>query len=208
MALDSYVGLITAVGEFSQRSDMTTAKVDYFIDLAESYFNQNLRTHEMETTNGSFTYSSGAITNPSDFLGWKRLSVISNGQRYQLQPVAYEQNEMIDDGTTGIPRRYVVRGTSTLLRPTPDSSAYTIEGTYFQKVPALSGSVTTNWVLSNFPDAYLFGSLSMLEAYIHDDPRIPLWKQLFADAVSGIKKTDRDKGFGQVGVMTSEYPVY
>ena len=207
MALDSYLGLITAVGDFTARSDMTTAKVDYFIDLAENYFNANLRTHEMETTNGSLTYSNGAITNPADFLGWKRLTLVSSGTRYPLYPLTQEQNETVDDGTTGQPVNYIVRGTQTLLRPTPDSSSYTIDGTYYQKVPALGPSQTTNWILSNYSDAYLFGALSMTEAFIQNDPRIPLWKQLFAESIRGVVKTDQRRA-AAIGVMTPEYPVY
>jgi hypothetical protein len=207
LALDSYLGLITAVQDFTGRSDLTTAKVDYFIDLAESYFNQNLRTHHMETTNGSLTYSSGAITNPADFLGWKHLSITSNGTKYQLQPVALEQNNLVDDGTTGLPSRYIVRGESTLLRPTPDSSGYTVEGTYYQKVPALSASQTSNWILTNYADAYLYGALAMSAAFTKDDPRISIWQQLFQMSMAGIRKTDVGKGFGQVGVMTMEYPL-
>jgi hypothetical protein len=32
---------------------------------------------------------------------------------------------------------------------------------YSQKVPALSDSATTNWLLTSHPDAYLFGTLTM-----------------------------------------------
>ena len=208
MALDSYLGLITAVKDFTGRDDMSTSKVDYFIDLTEAWLNNNLRAHDMETTNGSLTYSSGAITNPSDLLGWKRLSVTSNGATYLLQPVTQEQNEMIDDATTGLPQRYIVRGDKTLLRPTPDSSGYTISGTYYQKVPGLGPSQTTNWVLSNYADVYLYGTLAMSAAMVADDPRIPLWKSLFSEAATGLKKSDFGKGFGQMPVMTTEYPVY
>ena len=207
MALDSYSGLITAVQDFTGRSDLTTSKVDYFIDLAENYFNNNLRVHHMETTNGSFTHTNGAISHPGDFLGWKSLSVTSNGATTQLQPATLEQNGMMDDGTTGAPRRYVVRAESTLLKPTPDSAGYTVSGTYYQRVPGLSNTVTQNWILTNYADAYLYGTLAMSEVYIQNDGRVALWKELFGEAIRGLKKTDQMKGFGQVGVMVTEYPV-
>lgn len=208
MALTNWVGLITAVQEFTGRSDMSTAKVDYFIDLTENWLNNNIRAHDMETTNGSLTYSNGAITNPTDLLQWKRLSVTSNGSTRLLQPVTQEQNEMLDDGTTGMPTRYIVRGSQTLLRPTPDSSQYTISGTYYGKVPALSDTQSTNWVITNYSDVYLYGTLAMSAAFVADDPRIPLWKQLFQEATNGLKKSDWGKGFGQMPVMSTEYPVY
>lgn len=201
----NWVTLITQVKDFAARSDLTTAYVDYFIDLAENWFNNNLRVPEMETTNGSLTYSSGAITNPSDLLSWKRLSVTSNGSTYLLKPVSYEQNEDQDDGTTGIPTRYVIRGGSTLLRPTPDSTSYTVSGTYYQRVPALSDTQSTNWIITNYQDAYVYGALAAMEGFIQNDPRIPLWKQLFAEAVAGIRNVGMNKT-EQIRTMTIEYP--
>lgn len=190
------------------RADVTTAKVDHCIDLAENWFNNNLRTHEMETTNGALTVSGGLITHPSDWLGWKHLSLTSNGTRYELRPAALEQRQFFDpDGATGTPTRYVVRGTSTLLIPTPDST-YTYSGTYYQKVPALSDSQSINWILTNYSDAYLYGTMAMSEVFIQNDSRVPMWKQLFQEAVSGLVQGDQRKGFGQVPVMVTEYPVY
>ncbi len=209
MAINTYPGLVAAVQEFTGRSDITTAKVDHFIDLAENYFNNNLRTHEMETTNGALTVSSGLVTHPSDWLGWKNLSLTSNGTRYSLRPTSLEAREFFDPaGTTGTPTRYTVRGTSTLLIPTPDSTGYTYSGTYYQKIPALSDTQSANWILTNYSDAYLYGTLAMTEVYIQNDPRVSLWKSLFQESVSGLKQNDLSKGFGQVGVMTTEYPVY
>lgn len=208
MAINNYPGLIAAIQEFQGRADLTTAKVDHFIDLAENYFNSNLRTHEMETTNGSFTVSSGQISNPSDLLQWKRLTSSTGGTTKLLGPLTSEQAAMIDDGTTGEPAYYYVRGDKTLLVPTPDSAAYTIAGTYYQKIPALSDSQSANWITTNYADAYFYPVMAMAEAFIKNDMRLQVWEPLLRQAVDGIQRTSRNKGFGQVGVMVTEYPVY
>jgi hypothetical protein len=201
----SWVGLISQVRDYLHRSDLSTAQVDYFIDNCENWLNNNLRVPEMETTNGSLTVSSGEISNPSDFLSWKRLTVASNGTTKLLAPLTDEQGDSLTDGSTGQPFGYVMRGSKTILKPTPDGN-YTVAGTYYQKVPALSDSASTNWVISNYQDAYLYGSFVGSEGFIQNDQRIGLWRELFLEAVNGIRKARRKTE--QIGSMTTEYPVY
>ncbi len=206
MALDSYSGLKAEIADWTGKQD-TTARVDTFIDLAESWLNKSLRTYEMETTNGSLTVSSGLITHPTDFLGWKNITTTSNGLRYQLQPISLEQRTFYDDGVAGRPLKYVVRGGSTVLVPTPDSS-YIVEGTYYQKIPALGASVTQNWVLTSHPELYLFGALMAAEAFYKDDPRIQGWSQLAGEKLAETIQAYRNANFGQVPTMVVDAPVY
>lgn len=207
MALTNYAGLIAAVQEFTARADLTTSKVDHFIDLAENYFNGNLRTHEMETSNSSFTVSNGVITNPSDLLQWKVLKVSVGGSPRFLQPMPESQVAMLDDGATGAPLYYSVRGGNTVLKPTPDGS-YTVSGTYYQRIPALSDSNSSNWISSNYSDAYFFPMMAMAEAFAHNDMRLQTWTPMLEQAVANVVKTSRNKGYGGQPVMTTEYPVY
>jgi hypothetical protein len=205
----NYLALIAEVQDYLHRADASTARVDGWIDQVESYLSNNLRTNEMETANGSFTVTNGVITNPSDFLGWKNITLTSNATRYQLKPTNHEQKQFIDpDGSTGIPTHYYVRAGSTILVPTPDSGTYTVAGTYFQRIPGLSSSVTTNWVINNYPETYLYGCLVMAMGFYGDDPRLPTWKSYWDVSVNGIKQTQTERNFGQVGVMRTEYPVY
>lgn len=204
MALDSYLGLIGAVQEFLGRGDATTARVDYGIDLCEAWFNKELRVREMETTNGSFTATNSVISHPSDWLAWKNLGYTIGGIRYQLKPLQSEARGQFSDGSTGPPMFYMSRNDGTLLIPSPDAS-YTYDGTYWQKVPALSASVSTNWVLSSYPDAYLFGTLTAMESFYVGDQRVPMWRNFAEEALRGIR---RSADPGQVMVMRTEYPVY
>jgi hypothetical protein len=210
LAIDTYAKLVTAVGDFMGRADVTTAKVDYFIEMTEGYLNKKVRAHEMETTNGSLTVSSGVYTHSSDFLGWKQVSITSNGVRHQLRPIDLEQRSFVDDGTTGTPLNYVVRAGTTVFVPTPDSTGYTYDGTYYHKIPNLSANTTAgNWVLSNYSDVYLWGCLTGAGVFFPGgDSRTGEWKELFLEAVDGLKKVSREKGFGQVGTLQTEYPVY
>ena len=51
---------------------------------------------------------------------------------------------------------------------------------YYQRIPALSDTVTTNWLLEAHPDLYLYTTLGAAEAWLKNDPRLPVWQQAAA----------------------------
>ena len=61
---------------------------------------------------------------------------------------------------------------------------------FYAKVPSLSSTRPTNWILLNAPDIYLYGSLLEAEAFLQNDPRIQLWKQGFDQAVADLQLQD------------------
>jgi hypothetical protein len=61
---------------------------------------------------------------------------------------------------TGIPQIFTIEGTNLRIKPS-DTTALTFD--YFQKTAALSG--TLNWLYTNYPDAYLFGTLCEMNAF-------------------------------------------
>jgi hypothetical protein len=71
----------------------------------------------------------------------------------------------------------------------PDG-AYAAVLEYFAKVPALSNSNTTTWLLTNYPNAYLFGTFAEAEAFLgadDQDPRIAMWIQRRDQALERIR---------------------
>jgi hypothetical protein len=61
---------------------------------------------------------------------------------------------------------------------------------YWQRIPPLSEETPSNWLLTKHPDIYLYGSLSMGEAFLKDDPRLPLWGAALERAVEDLRKAD------------------
>jgi hypothetical protein len=62
--------------------------------------------------------------------------------------------------------------------PSPDTT-YQAEIVYYGKIPALSDSNTSNWLLSLSPDIYLYGSLLQATPYLRDDERLPVIASLY-----------------------------
>jgi hypothetical protein len=58
----------------------------------------------------------------------------------------------------------------------------------FRDVTSLSGSNTTNWLLTNHPDVYLYGTLLEAQPYLMDDARIATWAQIFDRVVAEVRR--------------------
>ena len=67
--------------------------------------------------------------------------------------------------------------------PAPDQ-AYAAEVFYFQQLSPLSSTNTTNSVLTEAPDLYLFGALKEAEPFLEHDERIQVWETKYADALT------------------------
>jgi len=70
---------------------------------------------------------------------------------------------------------------------------------YYASPASLSDSNTSNWLLTYYPDAYLYGALIHSAPYLADDSRIQVWAALLKSAIDGIN-SDSDKAtYGGTG---------
>jgi len=202
VALDTYANLKLELAAWTGRGeeDVTSGGLDTYIDMAEAWFNRNLRVRQMLVTNNALTVSAGgAITHPTDWLAWKQIAILNTP--IQVLPANSEGSALMYDNANavGYPVMHVVRGTTTQVWPAPDST-YTYRGIYYGSVPALSGSQTTNWLLTAFPDAYLFGCLSLGAARLADDARAAGWRSAFAEVIAEIESASNNDEFLSVGI--------
>jgi hypothetical protein len=82
--------------------------------------------------------------------------------------------------STGIPKyaAVAVNGTKLYTAPPPDQ-ARVADVIYETKLTPLSDTATTNWVLTDHPDVYLYGTLKHSAPFLKNDPRLALWSQLY-----------------------------
>jgi hypothetical protein len=200
MSFADLTSLKTALaGDWMHRADLTTAIGD-FVALFESDFNASVRVRQMETET-TITSTTGFLVHPTNWLGWKQISGTINGTRYDLQPVTDETAD--SRGQSDIPgdqaARYKVKGTKTYIFPATDAAFPT---TYYQGVGLSSG---TNWLLTAYPGAYLYGALLQATASIGDDARVPLWSAAFEKILERIRSDSRrSENSGQVLKMSPD----
>ena len=188
MAISTYAELQTATANWLDRTDLT-ARIPEFIDLAESTFNRTIRNRQMITKNDSYSLDSRYVNLPTDTLEVIRI-VVDVTPQITLQYLTPEEiAERRNSSSTGRPQYFTVVGGSTnqieLLR-SPDET-YTSSILYYTKIPALSDSATTNWLLTSHPDIYLFGTLVEAEPYLKNDERMPMWSARLGKALQELK---------------------
>ena len=183
MALDTYSGLKAATGDWLARTDLTAVIPD-LITLAEAQINRVLRTtRQLTRTTLSL---SGVTALPADFAGISSL-VLQTNPVQMLNYVGLDELGVLDGGyaPTGRPTAFTITQGGIEVTPAPDG-AYTAELIYHAKIPALSDSNPTNWLLTEAPDVYLYGALTQGAPYLGDDARIGTWATLFTQGLTDL----------------------
>jgi hypothetical protein len=183
MALTTYAELQTAVASWLARSDLT-ATIPDFVTLAEAHFNRVLRVRQMETST-TLTPSSGSATLPTDFLAYRRVTWASDTTRELEYVHPSYLSAAYPDSAEGTPAQFTIEGSTLKVRPVSDTS---ITFDYFQKIPALSGTV--NWLFTAHPDAYLFGTLAEARAYARNMDQFSMWVQRRDEALQEVRGVD------------------
>lgn len=194
MSITTYAELQTAIASWLNRAGdttITTPATD-FIDLFESKVLRKLRVRQMEARDtATLTAGTATIalpTSPDAFLEMRNLKLNTNPVT-QLQYVTPNQLYSTWLGSTsGTPKVFTVSDSAIIFGPTPDS-AYTVE-MWFYQFDALSGSNTTNWLLTDFPDIYLYGSLVEASIFLGDWDGAAKWKGLVEEAMQDLTNAD------------------
>lgn len=145
-----YSELKTAVTDYLHRSDLAS-QVATFIARAELYLFRQLDIKATETSTSGVT-SGASIALPSDCAQVTRVSVTTSGVEasldYFAQPVDYVS------GLTA-PNYFSLESGALRLHDAP-GTGYTYTLYYIPVIAPLSDTVTTNWLLANAPDLYLY----------------------------------------------------
>jgi hypothetical protein len=186
MTVATYSELVTEMGDWLNRSDLA-AKVPTFIRLFEARMNRLLRTPEMEQVATIATVAgTESYTLPSGFREARQV-YIAAVPRINLAPMSPQSLRTEFTGQESVnAQAYTILDEQILLAPTPTETD-TLTIVYYRALTGLDGSNATNWLLDNHPDAYLFGSLCMAEAYLRDDERLAVWKGAWDQAVDEIR---------------------
>ncbi|QLG87648.1 hypothetical protein HQ393_04920 [Chitinibacter bivalviorum] len=185
MSLANYTDLVSSIGNWLKRDNLTAVIPD-FIALAEARLARDLRVRAMETS-ASGALSSDTLPLPSDAVEPKSLTVMNGSKPMR---VAYVSPDTLSDsqGYSAFPRVFTLIGKNIVMAPAPDS-AYSYTLMYYAKLPALAAN-GTNWLMTNCPDVYLYGSLLQAAPYLKDDARLPVWEQLYKDAFESTEVSD------------------
>ena len=201
MTLTTYTELKSSLADWLNRTDLTSAIAD-FISLAEAQMERQLRTRQMIVrATASFAAAAEYGTVPDDFLETKSIKLDTN----PVTSLSFQTIEGMDQlsNTTylssGKPLYFTVVGNQFRLLPIPDG-AYTADLVYYAKLAKLSATNATNWLLTQAPDVYLYGSLLQAAPYLQDDARISVWSSLYLAGLEQLQVAD-DRGSTSGGAL-------
>lgn len=199
MAITTYSELQSAVADWLNRQDLTAA-IPNFISLAEAQLNRSLRNRKMQTS-ATLTLSSNYVNLPADWLENIRVQLNTN----PVTPLVYETPEQILEdsqkySSNGQPLFFSVVGTQLQVLPYPDTS-YTLSLLYYAKIPSLSVSNTTNWLLTEAPDLYLYATLIQSAPYLKEDERIGTWAAIYDRILNDMTIADENARVGNSKLM-------
>lgn len=160
----NYTQLLAAIADLIHRSDLSSA-IPGFVTITEAKLNRHLRVRQMETVLAETPIASNVITLASDIADVKSLWLPG----YEGTPLKRQSLDAVVAATTqGVATLYARRGVSDLYF----NGTGSVQGVLYQKIPALSDSNLTNWLLDDHPDVYLYGAVVEAAIYIKDDPTI------------------------------------
>ena len=183
----NYTDLKAEIAEFLNRDDLTSI-IPTFISLAEAEFQRVIRHWKMEQrATGQQTGGDQYMQIPADWLETIRMHIVGSGTSaitMQSRAAIADIRAKNEDVSTKAPYYYCHADSQFELYPTPAEDT-DIELLYYQKIPVLSASNATNWLLDEAPDLYLYGALKHSAPYLAEDARVAVWKDLYSEAVLG-----------------------
>ena len=201
MALTTYTELKASIADFLNRDDLTTVIPD-FITLAESQINRDVRHWKMEArSSGQQTGGDEYMQIPADWVESIRLHLTGSGTSAVnlISRDAMADKRERNDDTSGTVMYYTHADGQFQLYPTPSADT-DFELLYIQKLDALSGSNSDNWLLLEAPDVYLYGSLIHSAPYLVEDERVAIWAQMYSASVARLNEASESARFSGSGL--------
>jgi hypothetical protein len=120
------------------------------VSYAENKLNRRLRVASMEVIDSIITDTDGAATLPTDYMEMREV-LNSSGQ--PIQHAAVRPLDEYFGPYSGTTHRYTIINTTLYAIP-KSSHEFTI--TYYGKIPGLTTTNTSNWLLAQCPMIYLY----------------------------------------------------
>lgn len=190
-----YATLQAHVADTLNRADLTGV-IPNFIQQFEAQAKDDFRLRRL-TSRGTFSVSADGALLPSDM--YELESWYHDGPTY-FGPITIVGADQIghlkgSHGDSGVPQFASIVAGRARFAPEPDGT-YSTQMTYWQQVPSLSDTSTTNWLLTARPDIYLYGALLESAPYLKDDPRLAVWQSIYNERVEAHHNASRDAQFG------------
>lgn len=201
MSIADYSDLVGTVTEYSGREDFAHM-IPRFVSFLENKLNRKLRVGDMEQIATLTTDSAGAADLPADYLEMREL-VNATGKPLENRPLT-----ALDDTfrfRSGTPEGYAIVGSVLYVLPIAEAEFLI---TYYEKIPGLSVTNTSNWLLAGHPNVYLYGVLAEVHGWAAASGRDPegatkaaAASQMMGTELAALESLDRSQRYSNSRMM-------
>ena len=203
----TYQGLCTAIADFLNRQDLATG-IPNFVQLATTRIQRDMVRvkHPYMMTRSQASVVQNYVPLPNDFVSMYQLmdqdtsmviDYLSPDQTKQILSQGFIPSTENDypytvtyanAGAGTSPIYYTILGNRLRVIPTPGTTTpTTLDMWYYNRLLPLNNTNSQNWVLTRYPDLYLYGSLVHSAPYLKADERIALWENAYQTILRDIE---------------------
>lgn len=185
-----YQGLCAIVADTLNRQDLVSA-IPNFTVLATTRIARDMTRvrHPSAMAHATAVFNNGSAALPGDFSSVYKLLATSNPLTApKLEYVSPDVlDELATDSPVGPTLYYTIVSNQIVLLPSASIAApATLDLWYFTTLYDLNAANPTNWVLTEYPDLYLYGTLVHSAPYLKADARIPTWEAAYQRIVEDV----------------------
>lgn len=188
----TYATLKTDVAEYMHRSDLGTI-MPTLIRRAEAYLFRELSVKALATSVSGTTTGEYA-TLPADFQSMVKVTVTYGSTEYTLD---YKSESQVS--STSVPTSYALENNQIRIFGAGTGQAYKLY--YIPKITALSDSNTTNWLLDNAEDLYLYATAKEAAKHLRDEAQAQVLDGYIGPLLDSVRRLSERKGQPANGSM-------
>tara|TARA_R110002126_G_scaffold6091_1_gene32039 strand:+ start:6795 stop:7442 length:648 start_codon:yes stop_codon:yes gene_type:complete len=188
MAITDYITLKSTLADYLHRSDLSDSILSNFVQLGEARINRQLRLLQQEEI-ATLTLAAGdsTVALPTNWQETIDVVYADNKRSIQPQNIRNLNSQSSSVEARGRPLLYAITN-GTLSFEIAADIQYSILLNYFERWNIAAS--TTNWLLENAPDSYLYASLIEAKAYIKKVEDLSVWAQGLQTALDDLNQLD------------------
>lgn len=203
MSIADYSDLLGQCVEYTGRDDCAHM-FPRFVSYCESKLNRQLRIGKMEAMEVVTTDMYGAAELPDDVLEVRQ---VANNLGEPLKLMAFDYLDPRYRYVAGKAVGYGIFSNTMHTMPLELASQFTIS--YYAKIPSLSVSNTTNWLLQDLPLLYLYGVSAEIVGWAlttgreTDAAKLAAVNEALKAEIDGYERLDRTRRFSNMQIAVS-----
>ena len=161
--IESYDGLLDYIIAAMELDETTIAELPTLLRLAEYRLNRLCLAPEREVRTVLLTVAGQQYIDLPTGFRQSRVAYLEGNQ-----PLSFvEPAAVLADQCSGKPQFFAIQNGQMWLAPTP-ADVYSIDLTYLEKLPGLTATNQSNWLLRGNADAYVYAIMFQVSVFLED----------------------------------------